>query len=296
MLNLTASTHRIRVTTGAAATIDVHASYADLVTGTVTLGQNNTAISTATTTDVLDGPSSGFRNLKTLFIRNRGAVGSTVTVIHYNGTANFELYSTFLGAGGQIQYSEGSGFFQTNGTVKGGIHGAATYGSGAFVLPVINGTPLSVAATVADRFEAVPFIPAHDLTVNQLAIEVTVGVAASTFRLGIYADNGSAAPGSLLVGTVALSSAGTGYLADTIASRTLAAGELYWLVTHSSSNPTYRAAAIAGAYSFGAPAAGATAQFLVQRGTSAFAGGLPASAPACTPTNALPPAIRLRLT
>jgi hypothetical protein len=296
MLNLTASTHRIRITTGAAATIDVHASYADLVTGTVTLGQNNTAIVSATTTDVVSGPASGFRNLKTLFIRNRGAVGSVVTVIHYNGTADFQLYSTFLGAGGQIQYSEGSGFFQTNGTVKGGVHGAATYGSGAFVLPAVNGTALSVAAAVANRFEAVPFIAAHDLTINELALEVTTLIAASQFRLGIYSDNGSAAPGTLLVGTGLLDSGSTGYKAEAIASRTLTAGELYWLVVLSSSTQAYRAVALAGAYAFSAPAAAATTMLTLQRGTSTFASGLPASAPACTPTNALIPAIRLRLT
>ncbi len=295
MLNLTTSGSEIRVTSSAAATLDIHASWADLVSGSVTLGQTDTAMVSATTTAVVAGPSSGVRNVKTLFIRNKGAVPATVTVAHYNGTTAFEIYSAFVGAGGQLHYSEGTGFFASNTTLRGGVHGAATYGSGAFVLPTVNATALGTAATAADRFESVPFIPAHDLVVNQLAIEVTTGVAASTFRLGIYADNGATAPGTLLVGTIALSSAGTGYVTDTIASRTLAAGELYWLVTHASANPTFRAVANGGSYAFSAPAAGSTANFVVQRGTSAFAGGLPASAPACTPTNAAAPAIRLRL-
>lgn len=296
MLNLTASTHRIRVTTGAAATIDVHASYADLSGGTVTLGQTDTAIVSATTTDVVAGPSSDYRNIKTLFIRNKGSVPSTVTVKHYNGTADFEIYSTFLGAGGQIQYSEGNGFFSSNTSIRGGVHGAATYGSGSFVLPATNATALTTIAMAANRFEAIPFIPAHDLTINELALEVTTLIAASQFRLGIYADNGAAAPGSLLVGTGLLDSGTTGYKTETITSRTLAGGELVWLVSLTSSNPTMRGVALAGAYTFSAPAAAGTAMFTAQRGTSTFASGLPASAPACTPNNAIIPAIRLRLT
>jgi hypothetical protein len=295
MLNLTTSGSEIRVTTSAAATLDVHASWADLVSSTVTLGQTNTAIVSATTTAVVAGPGSGARNVKTLFIRNKGVVPTNVTVAHYNGTTAFEIYSTFLNGGGQIQYSEGNGFFTSNTSVRAGPHGASTVGSGAFVLPVVNATALTTVAMAADRFEAVPFIPARDLVINQLALEVTTGVAASTFRLGIYADNGATAPGTLLVGTGTLDSAGTGYKTETIASRTLAAGELYWLVAFTSSNPTFRAGAFAGVYTFGAPASG-TALLTAQRGTSAYAGGLPASAPAVTANNAAIPAIRLRLT
>lgn len=294
MLNLTASAHRLRVVTGAAATIDVHASWGDLDAGSVSLGITNTAISTATTTEVVAGPSAGMRNVKTLFIRNRGAVPSVVTVQHFDGTTAFELYSAFLGAGGQIQYNESSGFFQSNSVFRGGIYGAAGVGSGAFILPTINATALSTIAGNNNRFEAVPFIPARDLTINQLALEVTTLVAASLFRLGLYADNGSAAPGSLLVGTAELSSASTGYKDEVITSRTLSAGELYWLVVLSSSTQTYRGVALAGAYAFGAPGSG-TALFTTQRGTSTFAGGLPSTAPACTPTNAVVPAVRLRL-
>lgn len=296
MLNLTASSHRIRVTTSAAATIDVHASYADLVGNAVTLGQSDTAIVSATTTDVVSGPGSGARNVKTLFIRNKGTVPTNVTVAHYNGTTAFEIYSTFLGAGGQIQYSEGAGFFQSNSVFRGGVHGAATYGSGAFVMPAVNATALTTIAAAANRFEAVPFIPTHDLTINELALEVTTGVAASQFYLAIYADNGAAAPGTLIVGTGLLDSAATGYKTGAISSRTLVAGEMVWLVFLSSSNPTFRGVNFAGAYTFSVPAVGVTAMLTAQRGTSTFGSGLPATAPAVTANNAVIPAIRLRLT
>lgn len=295
MLNLTASAQALRVTSNAAATLDVHASWADLVSGAVTLGQTDTAMTTATTSDVVAGPSSGSRNIKTLFIRNKGSVAATVTVSHYNGTTAFEIYSVFLVGGAQVQYTEGVGFDAIAGVALGGIHGAATKGSGAFVLPATNATALSTIAGAANRFEAVPFIPARNLVVDQLALEVTTLLAASQFRLGIYADNGSTAPGSLIVGTGLLDSAAIGYKTETIASQTLFCGTLYWLVTLISGTQTFRGVPLASAYAFSAPAAAATAMFTTQRGTSAFAGGLPGTAPACTPTNAILPAVRLRL-
>jgi len=295
MLNLTTSGSEIRVTSSAAATLDIHASWADLVSGAVTIGQTDTAMVSATTTAVVTGPGSGVRNVKTLFIRNKGAVPATVTVAHYNGTTAFEIYSAFVGAGGQLHYSEGTGFFASNTAMQAGVHGAAARGSGAFILPTLNATALGTAAGAANRFEALPYIPTHNQTINELALEVTTLLAASQFYLAVYADNGSAAPGTLIVGTSVLDSASTGYKTGSVANTTLGAGTLYWLVTLISGTQTFRAVAIAGAYAFSAPAAAATAAFTVQRGTSTFGSGLPGTAPACTPTNAAIPAVRLRL-
>lgn len=294
MLNLTTSGSALRVTSSAAATLDIHASYADLVSGSVSLGQTDTPMATATTTDVVAGPGSGARNIKTLFIRNRGAVPTTVTVAHFNGTASFEIYSAFVGAGGQLHYSEGVGFFASNTAMQAGVHGASAFGSGAFILPTTNASALSTVAGAANRFEALPFIASHNLTVDQLALEVTTLLAASQFYLAIYADNGSAAPGSIIVGSAVLDSAAIGYKTATISSTKLNAGTLYWLVALISGTQTFRAVALAGAYAFSAPASG-TALFTTQRGTSTFGSGLPVSAPVCTPTSAAIPAIRLRV-
>ena len=295
MLNLTTAGSALRVTSSAAATLDIHASYADLVSGAVSLGQTDTAMTTATTTDVVAGPGSGVRNIKTLFIRNKGTVPATVTVSHFNGTTAFQIYSAFVGAGGQLHYSEGAGFFNSNTAPLSGIHGMGAYAAGAFILPQVNATALTTVAGAANRFEAVPFIPSHNMTVNELALEVTTLLAASQFRLGIYADNGATAPGSLIIGTGLLDSAATGYKTEVIANTALAAGTLYWLVTLISSTQTFRGVALAAAYPFSAPAVTATANFSVQRGTSTFASGLPASAPVCTPASAVMPAVRLRL-
>ena len=99
MLLLTSTSDIIRVVTGSAADIDVHASYVDNNAGTITPGRTNTAaITTATTTTVVDSPGSGVqRNVKFLNITNSHATASTqVTVQHFDGTNNEDLIAVTL--------------------------------------------------------------------------------------------------------------------------------------------------------------------------------------------------------
>jgi hypothetical protein len=98
--------------TSAAVTTDVHASFVDLASGTVTPGRTNTAISTATTTDVVGSPgASTTRAVKTLCVRNRHASSSqNVTVIHTDGTTAVELVLVTLSAGDALHYDERNGF------------------------------------------------------------------------------------------------------------------------------------------------------------------------------------------
>lgn len=98
MLNL-ASTDVLRVVTGAAADIDVHASWVDLNGTTVTPGRTNTPnVSTATTTTAVAAPSSGtVRNVKHLNITNNHAAQScAVAVEHFDGSAPVELIEFVL--------------------------------------------------------------------------------------------------------------------------------------------------------------------------------------------------------
>lgn len=101
MILLTSTSDKIRLTTSGAVTTDVHASSVDYNGTTVTPGRQNTAITTATTTDVVGSPgTSTQRNVKSLHIRNKHATTSqTVTVIHTDGTTACELVSVTLPAG-----------------------------------------------------------------------------------------------------------------------------------------------------------------------------------------------------
>lgn len=121
MLNLTvAGTDKLQIITSSAATIDVHASWADLLSGAVTPGRTNTALSSAATTDVVATPAaSTTRNVKTLHIRNKDAsLACDVTVVYnQNGTA-FQLHKVTLNTGDTLEYVEGVGFFVITSAAK----------------------------------------------------------------------------------------------------------------------------------------------------------------------------------
>jgi hypothetical protein len=121
MLLLVSTSDKLQVITSAAATVDVHASYMDYNGSTVTPGRLNKAISTATTTDVVESPGSGVqRNVRQLAIRNKHASLSTdVTVRHTDGTTALDVYKVALASGDVLQYVEGVGFFITRMGVPG---------------------------------------------------------------------------------------------------------------------------------------------------------------------------------
>jgi hypothetical protein len=111
MILLTSTSDKIQVITSAAGQVDVHASYIDLASSTVSAGRLNTRISTATTTDVVAAPAaSTTRNVKTLKIGNNSAtVTNTVTIQHTDGTNVIVLEQVTLAPLERIGYEEGSG-------------------------------------------------------------------------------------------------------------------------------------------------------------------------------------------
>lgn len=107
----------LQLVTSAAATIDVHATYAEKVitTEVVSEGRTNTAITTAATTTILAGPASGsVRTLKCFFARNKHAtLACDLTVVHnINGGTAVELHKVTLNAGEMLQFIEGVGFWE----------------------------------------------------------------------------------------------------------------------------------------------------------------------------------------
>jgi hypothetical protein len=114
VLLLTSTSDALSVVTGQAVAVDVHASWMDYATGTVTPGRTNTAISTAATTTVVAAPAASTqRNCKSLHLRNKDAALSVdVTVRHTDGTTIVELIKITLAAGDSLEYIEGVGFFK----------------------------------------------------------------------------------------------------------------------------------------------------------------------------------------
>jgi hypothetical protein len=105
------STDTLSLTTSSTSTIDVHASWLDNTSNVVSVGRENTSITTATTTEVVAPPASGTqRNVRTLHIRNVGLSANAVTVVHFDGDISVELYKQTLDPDQQFQYNDGVGF------------------------------------------------------------------------------------------------------------------------------------------------------------------------------------------
>lgn len=141
MILLTTTTDKLDLVTGTAADLDVHASWMDYASGAVTPSRTNTAITTATTTDIVAAPgSSTQRNVKKLNVRNKDSVDATDVTVRFNqnGTA-FELHKVRLAPGDVLQYIDGVGWFV--------IEAAATRQG-----VVSNGNTGDVVANAADTY------------------------------------------------------------------------------------------------------------------------------------------------
>ncbi len=128
MLLLTSITDKLQIITGADVAVDVHASWVDNASGTVTPGRQNTLITTATTTDVVPVPgASTQRNIKTLLVRNKDAtLNVDVTVQHTDGTTVAQPFKVTLQPGYALQFIDGIGFLvftATGQALSGGLAG-----------------------------------------------------------------------------------------------------------------------------------------------------------------------------
>jgi hypothetical protein len=158
MLLLTGTSHVVRVVTSAAVTCTVHASWADNDAGTITFGDTNTAISTATTTTVVGSPAaSTTRTVQTLIVTNTHASSSQdVTVEHFNGTTAARLLKVTLAANESLQLRE-DGTFQvltSVGSVKTSINQGANAPAGSDLSTVVLASDVTnnngTANTIAD--------------------------------------------------------------------------------------------------------------------------------------------------
>jgi hypothetical protein len=112
MILLTSTSDKLRLVTSTAGDVRVQASYVDLSGTTVTPGRLNSAISTATTTDIVASPgASTQRNIKGVSIWNDSTTASNlVTVIHTDGTTAVDLIQLSLPPLSGLQYVDGQGW------------------------------------------------------------------------------------------------------------------------------------------------------------------------------------------
>lgn len=100
MLLLTSPSDQLQVITGAAAAVDIHASWVDITpsTSAILAGRLNTALTLATTVSVAGSPASSTqRNVKALHVRNKDvAVTCPVTLQVVDGTGTYPFFVVSL--------------------------------------------------------------------------------------------------------------------------------------------------------------------------------------------------------
>lgn len=166
--------------------------------------------------------------------------------------------------------------------------------TGSYLYGNIVAIAQSTIATVANRLEYYPYCPSRDVTIDELALEVTTAVAATNARLGVYDSTSGGIPGNLLTGAGTLldcSTAGvkTSAVLPTV---TLKAGIQYWLAVLSSGTQTYRGIPLAGLTPL--PVASGTPN-TCYRQTQTFASGLPSTASGLTFSSNIGVWIRMRV-
>lgn len=113
MILLDTTSKKLELLTGSAVSTDFSVSWVDHTTSGGTPGSNDGNASTATTTDLVTAPgASTQRQVKSVFIVNRGTTSQTVTVKFDNGgTERFITPTVTLASLESLAYEDGQGWF-----------------------------------------------------------------------------------------------------------------------------------------------------------------------------------------
>lgn len=177
-----------------------------------------------------------------------------------------------------------------------GVHAQeATVRTGSYLSCALNATALTTGALAANRFDFIPYHPAINLNINELAIEVTTPSPLSLAQIGVYSSSNIQLPANLLAISANLDCSTTGAKTAAI-NLSLVAGTKYWLAINSSGTQTIRLIGGGALMPVEAPTFGATSIPTLRRATGqTFANGLPAVAPATAAVSASAAYIRLRV-
>lgn len=109
--------------------------------------------------------------------------------------------------------------------------------------PLVTGTGPTPIAHTANTLRAWPIIVPKGFTFSGFVTEITTNVGASTYRIGIYTDNGSGYPDALVansdVGNID-SAAAAAIRTSTLAANVTLTPGLYWLALNNTHTPTFR--------------------------------------------------------
>lgn len=121
----------------------------------------------------------------------------------------------------------------------------------------------------ANTVYLVPFVPPHDMTVDQVSMIITTAASSSVITMRLYESDAAGWPGAGLSGSFGnVSAAATGQATVTLdVPAALAGGRRYWLAAHPNGSPIVRAASV-GTPVMGVSADGNSRYTLLQRSIS----------------------------
>lgn len=125
MIALTATTHKLRLTTGSSTNIDVYIAYVDHTSTGGTLGDQQTLITTNTTTDILAAPAASTqRQVKTIIINNTSSSSNAIVVKKDISSTEYDLFTVSLGPNEAVHFTDGQGWktFTNTGATKESIN------------------------------------------------------------------------------------------------------------------------------------------------------------------------------
>lgn len=147
------TTDKLQLVSGSAATFDVVVTYTDLIASTGAFSKTDrqvTAITTATTTDILAVPAADrTRGVNSIFVRNKHAsVPSDVTIVYDANGTDYELHKVTLQPGDLLEFIEGIGWFTIAAKAPGVIKLASDQSNSTTTLTEVTGlsTPVGVGS------------------------------------------------------------------------------------------------------------------------------------------------------
>jgi hypothetical protein len=175
--------------------------------------------------------------------------------LNITGNTKLDAGSSIYDADGNQWNQTGVNTYQTNGNLT--IHDVTAngyitapnlnsgfiesyYQNQSFYDGAINAQSYSTVEATRNRTTAVPFIVSFEYKINYLQLDIFASNPYnSNCSAGIYADNGSIYPGTLIANTSRLTVSGIGVYGNAVPVTTLSPG-LYWFAANCDQNVTYR--------------------------------------------------------
>lgn len=167
---------------------------------------------------------SDVTNLQTSLDAKQATLVSATNIKTING-------STILGSGDLVVSGSGANYDGYTQMVP-----AATL----FVANSANATALGTQAQVANRNVIAPFVPAYNMTIDQLGVSVSTLLAGANAKCVIYSSDSNGRPTTILRETGNITAAAAATVMVSITPLVLSAGATYWIGVRASGTFTLR--------------------------------------------------------